>query len=121
MSANARPLDFADAYQRIADLSRRRQGYINDYTERLSEAAEAKYNLRQAKAKAYAIAASEGGTADAKKYRAEELASEAEHQYEIADALAKGALERLRACEADRAMLNALIDWSKKLNAVGVE
>lgn len=121
MNANPQPLDFADAYRRIADLSRKRQGYINDYSEALSSAAQAKHDHRLAKAKAYATAAAEGGTADAKKYRAEELAAEAEHRAEIAEALAKAAQERLRANEADRAMLNALIQWSMKLSAVGVE
>lgn len=121
MNANPTPLDFADAYQRIARLAQQRRSLIEDYAEALAAAAQAKHDHRLAKAKAYATAAAEGGTADAKKYRAEELAAEAEHRAEIADALAKAALERLRANEADRSMLRALIEWSQRLNAVGVE
>ena len=112
---NPSPLHFEDAYKRIADLSQRRQGFINDYAERLSEAADAKHNFRAARAKAYALAASEGGTADQKKIRADELASEAEHAHDIADALSRAALERIRACEADRSMLRALLGWSMRL------
>jgi hypothetical protein len=51
--------------------------------------------------------------------RAKELASDAERAAAIADGVVKATLERIRAAEADRAMLNTLVGWSVRLTPLG--
>ena len=114
------PYDFHDAFNKTVTFHTARKQAIEDYDAALKAAADAKHDYRKAKAIAWVTAAAEGGTADAKKIRAEELAADAEKAMAYADAGAKAAKERLDAVEADRAMANQLIQWSMRLAPMGV-
>ena len=115
------PYDFHDAFNKTVTFHNARKQAIEDYEAALEKAAEAKFEYRKAKATAYLTAAAEGGTADAKKVRAEELAAEAERARDIAEGMVRAAKERLDAVESDRAMANQLIQWSMRLAPMGVK
>ena len=116
-----RPLSLSEAREKYTELRKRRLHAVNEYEVALHRAADSKQTYREAKAKAHVLAATEGGTAEQKKVRADALAADAERALGYADAGAKVAKERIDAVEADRAMLNAFITWSKDLNKRGVE
>lgn len=115
------PYDFHDAFNRTVLFHNARKQAIEDYEDAMEKAADAKFDYRKAKATAFVTAAAEGGTADAKKARAEELAAEAERARDIAEAMVKAAKERLDAVESDRAMANQLIQWSMRLAPMGAK
>lgn len=117
------PLDFHDAYERTMKLARRRHDLIEQYEQAVRAAADKQQDYRRALAMAHVSAAADSDytTAAARETRAKDLASDAERDAAIADGMVKATQERLRAVEADRAMLNALMGWSQRLNAVGVE
>jgi uncharacterized protein (DUF2336 family) len=117
----AHPLDFEDAYARTKSLSSTRQDLVNQYEEVIRAAADAQQDYRRALALAHVQAAgdSELRTAAMREARAKELASDAERASAIADGVVKATLERIRACEADRAMLNTLVGWSVRLTPMG--
>lgn len=119
--ADPRPLSLDEARTKNAELRRRREEAVDAYEKALHSAADAKQTLREAKAKAHVLAATEGGTAEQKKVRADALASDAERSAGYADASAKVAKERIDAIEADRAMLRAFMDWSMNLNRQGIQ
>lgn len=117
----AHPLDFVDAYAKTKAISSRRQVLVAEYESRLEEAADMQQDYRRALALAHVTAAvdPELKTAAAREARAKELASDAERAAAIADGMVKATLERIRACEADRAMLNTLVGWSVRLTPLG--
>lgn len=119
--SDPRPLTFGQAREMNTKLRGRRAEAIREYEKVLKDAADKKQDYRRAMASAHVTAAAEGGTAEHKKDRAREHASEAEKATGYADAAVKVAKEKLDAIEADRAMLNAFIDWSKQLNRRGIE
>ena len=115
------PLDFEDAYEKTTALSRNRKQLVNQYEEHIRAAADAQQDYRRALALAHVQAAGdpELKTAAMREARAKELASDAERAAAIADGVVKATLERIRACEADRAMLNTLVGWSVRLTPLG--
>lgn len=121
MPSDPRPLSLEDFRENYMNVSRRRSDAIQVYGEALRTAAEAKFALRKAKSIAYVTAAAEGGTAEQKKVRADELAAEAERKMELAIAQAKVAKEHIDANEADRSMLRADFDRSNELHGRGIE
>ena len=113
------PYDFHDAFNRTERFREARRSAIEDYEDALTKAADAKLDYRRAKATAHVTSAAEGGTADQKKARAEELCAQAEHAMALADAMVKASKERIDAVEADRAMANKLIEWSLRIQPLG--
>lgn len=117
------PLDYEDAYARTLKLSTERRNLVALYEEQIRNAADAQQGYRKALALAHVQAASDPQLKDAKarETRAKELASDAEREALIADGIVKATQERIKACEADRAMLNTLVSWSIRLTPMGVE
>lgn len=93
----------------------------NIYDAAMKAAADAKHDFRKAKATAHVTAAAEGGTAELKKARAEELAADAEKAQGYRDAAVKIAADKLSELEGEREMLRSFMSWSQKLNAAGIE
>ena len=117
------PLDFEDAYARTRKLSEQRRSLVDQYEDLLKKAADAQQDYRRALAIAHINAAADPDckTATARDVKAKDLASDAEREASIADAMVKATLERIRAVEADRAMLNTLVSWSIRLTPMGAE
>lgn len=115
------PLDFEDAYAKTRNLSATRKQLVDSYQESIEAAADCQQDYRRALALAHVQAAGdpELKTAAAREARAKELASDAERASAIADGVVKATLERIRAAEADRAMLNTLVGWSVRLTPLG--
>ena len=120
---SAHPLDFEDAYARTRKLSEQRRSLVNQYEDLLKKAADAQQDYRRALALAHVSAAAdpECKTATARDVKAKDLASDAERNAAISDAMVKATLERIRAVESDRAMLNTLISWSVRLTPMGAD
>jgi uncharacterized protein (DUF2336 family) len=115
------PLDFEDAYAKTRNLSATRKQLVDSYQESIEAAADCQQDYRRALALAHVQAAGdpELKTAAMREARAKELASDAERAAAIADGVVKATLERIRAAEADRAMLNTLVGWSVRLTPLG--
>lgn len=113
------PVDYHDASRMRDTAKERREEARGEYGEALEAAAEAKRNRAKARAVAWATAAAEGGTQEAKKVRMEDLAADAEFAKDMADRDVKIAKEKIDGEEADRAMAKSLIDWSSKVATMG--
>ena len=117
------PLDFEEAYARTKALSEQRRSLVSTYEECMKSAADKQQDYRRALALAHVSASADKTltTAAMREARAKELAADAEREAAVADAVVKATLERIRAVEADRAMLNTLVSWSIRLTPMGVE
>jgi uncharacterized protein (DUF2336 family) len=120
------PLDFEDAYAKTRNLSATRKQLVDfedayQDAQSIEAAADCQQDYRRALALAHVQAAGdpELKTAAMREARAKELASDAERAAAIADGVVKATLERIRAAEADRAMLNTLVGWSVRLTPLG--
>lgn len=91
-----------------------------DFERYAEQEADAERLYRQQLAQAFAKAKASDATAAQAEIQAHSDASDARHTRDLAKAMAKAALLRIEALEADRATLRSVAEWSQKVDAVGV-
>lgn len=106
------PLTYDDARTAARTLAKRRHEAGDNLVEAIKDAAEKKRLHRIARALAYVKTTD--GTADLRKTRVEELASQAEYDRELAEGMVRACSERLAEVDGERASLHKLIEWSMK-------
>ena len=108
----APPLSYDEARQAAHMLAQRRSIALDELELAIRSAADKKMEHRKARALAYVQAT--GGAADQRRAQVEDLASAQEYQRDIAEGMVKVCIERLAACDGERASLHRLMEWAMK-------
>lgn len=109
------PLDFDDARDAAREISRGRRQAREWKQAAMQAAAEAEHSYRKARAHAWARCPSEKIAKEKEDWVNAETVDARQHR-DIAVSLVKAADERLEEIDADRSMLNQLMQWSMKVN-----
>lgn len=101
-------------------IQKARAGARERYEDYAREAAQAESEYRKRLAQAFAEAKRmDGVTAAQAELEAHAAASDLRLKRDLAQSLAKSALLRVEALEADRATLRSVAEWSQKVDATG--
>jgi len=103
----------ANAMQQARSDARR------DYERYAEQEADADRTYRQTLAQAFATARAGDMTAAQSDVEAHSKASDAKHTRDLAKSMAKSALLRIEALEADRATLRSIAEWSQRIDSTG--
>ena len=112
------PLDIDDAREAAREMSSQRRATEEMLKGQNIIAADAEANYRRAFAAAFVRAE---GTAAERQAVAHSESADMARDRDIQERMFKVFEQRLRGLEGERAMLRALMEWSMKLNVVGVE
>lgn len=111
------PLDLDDARRAARRLAELRRDAEHEHERLVREAADAEHAYRLAYSAAMLKA--EAPSAGAREAIAKAASAGEARDRDIAQGLAKAAVERLRGLEGERSMLKSLIEWSARLNVNG--
>ena len=112
------PLDLDDAREAARQMSVQRRNTEQMLEEQNKTAADAEHAYRKAFAIAFVHAE---GTAAAREAIARAQSADEARERDIEERIWRVLLERLRGLEGERSMLKSLMEWSARLNAMGVE
>jgi flagellar biosynthesis/type III secretory pathway protein FliH len=109
------PLDLDDARVAARKLATLRQDAEKQHEDAAAHAADMERDYRKGFARAYAEIRMDGAGAGEADVRAKGATADQGRDRDIARALERSALERLRGLEGERSMLKSLIDWSSRM------